>query len=68
MMSKEDSVLWDNDPHSVPKTEESKLRVMHMVYDLWKHRGLKPDDPQAVDISKEYPITYAAWLATKANK
>lgn len=65
MMSKADSLMWDNDPHALPKTKKSKLRAMSMTYSWWESRGLEVGTELEKLLSKGYPLAYGEWLAAK---
>lgn len=62
MLTKAESIMWDNDPFAVPKTDESKNRVMGMVYLRMKSRGVDPKSQEAMRFSEGMPVSYANWL------
>lgn len=65
MMPKDQSLMWDNDPFALPKTEATKLAVMEQLYRRLHSRGVLPDSDEAAKFSKGEPKTYKAWLGEK---
>jgi len=66
-MSESESIMWDNDPFALPKTTESKLAVMEMVYRRMLDRGVKPESEEAKRFSAGEPQTYTDWLAKRTQ-
>lgn len=62
MMSKEESLLWDNDPFALPKNDATKLAALSLEYRWMRGRGVDPASPESVLASKGNTPTYAAWL------
>lgn len=66
-MTEQESLLWDNDPFALPKTDSSKRIVMTMVYSRMHSRGLDPESEEAKRMSDGMPVSYSVWLQSKGE-
>lgn len=58
-----DSERWDNDPRVFDKDPKYKYMVMAIVYADMRKAGVDPNGIEAMSTSKQFPMTYADWLA-----
>lgn len=65
MISKEQGVLWDNDPFALPKTSSTTSLVMTMVYGHMFSQGVERDSEEAKKASKDFPMSYGDWIDEK---
>lgn len=61
-MSEASSLRWDNDPFAMPKGKHYADQSMTMSYTSMRSRGVAPDSPFALKMSKDYSVSYADWL------
>lgn len=57
-MKQAQQILWDNDPHALPKTDKERAIVAEQAFVALKKAGKKPADLPNADRRK----AYADWL------
>lgn len=60
-----DSERWDNDPRVFDKDPNHKFMVMAIVYASMQDKGVDPNSKEALSTSKQFPQSYADWLASE---